>query len=153
MSLGLTDRLHLMEKKVSCLVKIKKELTNQLRERNQQINYLETKVNSLQDDSDVREGNNASSNHKRKSMKEQNYTKSFLTNIKRQVLKHPKKAFSMPEKLDSISINERKNPKVSLVKAIKDKAKQLGSKNRNMITEIESPIKEVEDNESYISKW
>ena len=153
MSLGLTDRLQLMEKKVSCLVKIKKELTNQLKERNQQINYLETKVNVLQDDSVVKDDNNASSNYKRKSMKDQNYTKSFLTNIKRQVLKHPKKSISMPEKLDSISINARKNPKVSLVKAIKDKAKQLGAKNRNTIAEIESPIKEVEDNESFVSKW
>ena len=152
LSLGLTDRLQLMEKKVSCLVKIKRELTSQLRERNQQINLLETKVNSLEDDSVVTE-DNTSSKYKRKSGKDQIYAKSFLTNIKRQVLKNPKKAISMPEKLDSISINARKSPKVSLVKAIKEKAKQLGSKNRHMIADIESPIKEVEDNESFVSKW
>ena len=141
-----------MEKKVSCLVKIKRELTSQLRERNQQINLLETKVNSLEDDSVVTE-DNTSSKYKRKSGKDQIYAKSFLTNIRRQVLKNPKKAISMPEKLDSISINARKSPKVSLVKAIKEKAKQLGSKNRHMIADIESPIKEVEDNESFVSKW
>ena len=152
LSLGLTDRLQLMEKKVSCLVKIKRELTSQLRERNQQINLLETKVNSLEDDSVVTE-DNTSSKYKRKSGKDQIYAKSFLTNIRRQVLKNPKKAISMPEKLDSISINARKSPKVSLVKAIKEKAKQLGSKNRHMIADIESPIKEVEDNESFVSKW
>ena len=152
LSLGLTDRLQLMEKKVSCLVKIKRELTSQLRERNQQINLLETKVNSLEDDSVVTE-DNTSSKYNRKSGKDQIYAKSFLTNIKRQVLKNPKKAISMPEKLDSISINARKSPKVSLVKAIKEKAKQLGSKNRHMIADIESPIKEVEDNESFVSKW
>ena len=152
LSLGLTDRLQLMEKKVSCLVKIKRELTSQLRERNQQINLLETKVNSLEDDSVVTE-DNTSSKYKRKSGKDQICAKSFLTNIRRQVLKNPKKAISMPEKLDSISINARKSPKVSLVKAIKEKAKQLGSKNRHMIADIESPIKEVEDNESFVSKW
>ena len=156
MSLCLTDRLELMEKKLFCLLKIKSDLTNQLTERTEQVECLEKEVNDLKDlvgKEEVVPTNSI-----------RHYRKSILSNIKKQVLKSTSRSASMPEKLDCISNATRKREK-SLLKTIKKKAQLIGG-SRTRTTEIQHSthsgeefevpvdIKQSEvEAESFVSRW
>jgi len=156
MSLCLTDRLELMEKKLFCLLKIKSELTNQLTERTEQVECLEKEVNDLKDLVEKEEVVPTNSIR--------HYRKSILSNIKKQVLKSTSRSASMPEKLDCISNAPRKREK-SLLKTIKKKAQLIGG-SRTRTTEIQHSthsgeefevpvdIKQSEvEAESFVSRW
>ena len=135
MSLTLSDKMDIMQKKLNCLFQIKSELTDQLRESNQMLKNLELENVDLRNQLKF-------DNHPKSS-------KSFLNNI----LKKPSKCISMPEKLDSIHIIDKKRTKSSsFIKALKRR------KTSNKLTEskkkqIEEEHSAQDNHESIVSRW
>ena len=165
--MNLNNKMELMEKKLFCLVKIKSELTSQLRERNQHIQFLEKELSqrlNLENNID----NNFIKHHTASSRNSRKYFgKSVVNNIKTQFnSKAPSKSVSMPEKLDSISmLTSRNKTTPSFIKAIKKKAKSFASPSRKhrsgggdvfrnmdkVSNEVQS--QQYDDNASFISRW
>lgn len=134
-SLTLTDKMDMMQKKLNCLFLIKSELTDQLRESNQMLKTLEL------ENGDLKKQLKFQDNHKS--------GKSFLDNI----LKKPNKCISMPEKLDSIHVVDKKRSKSnSFMKALKRRK----TSNKSLPTKKE-PIEEErltqDKQDSIVSRW
>ena len=156
-----------MKNKNRCLLKIKSELTSQLKESKHLVEFLEKEIDELKLNLTVEEGSHShSTRDKIKTL----YRKSMLRSIRKPLNKTPTKSISMPEKLNTISNLTKQKRKNTLFAALKSKAKEITYRRTTKLdrTDTESEpqaqdiswnalAKEVleaqKDEESLASRW